>query len=268
MTASPAQASSTPRGPATGTLGVAPAPVRPGSRAGLLLDVALVAIVVGLAMLVRWRFMSAGPPAFVTPDSDDYLWPGYALASGLGFEPELRRTPLYPTFIGAVLAFGGNLTTLVAVQHGLGVVTAGLTYGLGRIAFGPVAGRAAGLVAGLMAALSGPLLIYEHYLMSEALFTLVLTLALLVLTIALRRPTRAWLLGAGATVALAGLTRPIGQAVVPIALGLPLLLTLPSPRQAQGKLWRVGLLRAGTVGVGLVLVLAPWTVRNLVFLVP
>src|SRR5438270_787976 len=82
----------------------------------------------------------------------------------------------------------------------------------------------AGLVAGLMAALSGPLIIYEHYLMSEALFTLVLTLALLALVVAVRRPTRAWLLVAGGAVALSGLTRPIGQAVVPIGLGLPLLL--------------------------------------------
>ena len=96
-----------------------------------------------VAIFVRARFLSAGPPTFVTPDSDDYLWPGYALASGLGFEPELRRTPLYPIFIGAVLAAGGNLATLAVVQHGLGVITAALTFGLGRVAFGPLAGRPA-----------------------------------------------------------------------------------------------------------------------------
>jgi hypothetical protein len=225
-------------------------------RGGLLLDALLLLIVVGVATAVRSRFLAVGAPVFVTPDSDDYLWPGYALASGLGFDPELRRTPLYPIFIGAVLATGGDLARLAAVQHGLGVVTAGLTFGLGRVAFGPLAGRIAGLLAGLMAALSGPLLIYEHFLMSEALFTLILTLALLVLVVALRHPSRAWLLLAGATVALAGLTRPIGQATVPIALGLPFLLALPS--------WRAGLTRAATVGIGIVLVLAPWTIRNLV----
>ena len=222
---------------------------------GLLVDVALILVVVLVAALVRARFLSAGAPTFVTPDSDDYLWPGFALASGLGFEPELRRTPLYPLFIGAVLAAGGNLATLAAVQHGLGVLTAALTFGLGRVAFGPVAGRPAGLLAGLMVALSGPLLIYEHYLMSEALFTLTLTLALLVLAAALRRPTARWLLAAGCAVALAGLTRPIGQGMVPIALGLPFLLALPA--------WKLGLKRAALVAAGIVLVMAPWTIRNL-----
>ena len=212
-------------------------------------------VVLVVAVLVRARFLAAGPPTFVTPDSDDYLWPGYALASGLGFEPELRRTPLYPIFIGAVLAAGGNLATLAVVQHGLGVVTAGLTFGLGRVAFGAWR-RPAGLLAGLMVALSGPLIVYEHYLMSEALFTLTLTLALLVLVVALRRPTTRWLLAAGGAVALAALTRPIGQAVVPVALGLPFLLALPA--------WRTGLRRAALVAVGLALVLAPWTIRNLV----
>lgn len=224
-------------------------------RAGFLLDAILVAVVVLVAILVRARFVAAGPPTFVTPDSDDYLWPGYALAAGLGFEPELRRTPLYPVFIAIVVGAGGNLATLAVVQHALGVVTAGLTFGLGRVAFGSIAGRPAGVLAGLMVALSGPLVIYEHYLMSEALFTLTLTLGLLVFVAALRRPTSWWLLAAGGAVALAGLTRPIGQALVPIALGLTVLLALPS--------WRTGFKRAGLVAVGILLVMAPWTIRNL-----
>ena len=149
-----------------------------GGRTDLFIDGLLMLVVLLVAVFVRARFLSAGVPAFVTPDSDDYLWPGYALASGLGFEPELRRTPLYSIFIAGVLAFGGNLATLAAVQHGLGVVTAGLTYLLGRAAFGGgsaagsgeageagvwrLAGRAGGLLAGLMVALSGPLIVYEH----------------------------------------------------------------------------------------------------------
>jgi hypothetical protein len=237
--------------PARGPLGL-----RGPRRAGLLLDLGLLTIVLVVAIVVRARFLSAGVPTFVTPDSDDYLFPGYALAAGLGFEPELRRTPLYPVFIGAVLATGGDLARLALVQHALGVVTAGLTFGLGRVTFGARAGRPAGLLAGLMAALSGPLIIYEHYLMSEALFTLALTLALLVLVTALRRPTKGWLLAAGGAVALGGLTRPVGQAVVPIGLALPWLLALPT--------WRVGLARAGMVALGLVVVLAPWTLRNVV----
>jgi hypothetical protein len=256
MTATPAPVGSSPPARSSTVGADRPSPSPATSRAGLLADGVLVLVVVAVAALVRARFLSAGPPTFVTPDSDDYLWPGFALASGLGFDPELRRTPLYPIFIAGVLAAGGDLATLATVQHALGVGTAGLTYGLGRVAFGPLAGRGAGLLAGLMVALSGPLVIYEHYLMAEALFTLVLTLALLVLVVALRRPATPWLLAAGGAVALAGLARPIGQLVVPVALGLPLLLALPG--------WRAGLRRSALAAIGIVLVLAPWMVRNVV----
>jgi 4-amino-4-deoxy-L-arabinose transferase-like glycosyltransferase len=242
--------------PAVNGTEIGPAATGAGRLSGYPTDALLVAGVMLVAALVRARFISAGAPTFVTPDSDDYLWPGFALASGLGFEPELRRTPLYPIFIALVLGAGGNLATLAVVQHALGAITAGLTFGLGRVAFGGIVGRLAGLVAGLMVAISGPLIVYEHYLMSEALFTLTLTLALLVLVVALRRPSRRWLLAAGAAVALAASTRPVGQALVPVALALPFLLALPD--------WRSGLKRAGLIAAGVAVVLAPWTIRNLV----
>jgi 4-amino-4-deoxy-L-arabinose transferase-like glycosyltransferase len=233
-----------------------PPPAGAGRGSASLIDAVLVVGVVLVAALVRARFVSAGAPTFVTPDSDDYLWPGFALASGLGFEPELRRTPLYPIFIATVLGAGGNLATLAVVQHALGAITAGLTFGLGRVAFGGIVGRLAGLLAGLMVAISGPLIVYEHYLMSEALFTLTLTLALLALVVALRTPSRWWLFAAGAAVALAASTRPVGQALVPVALGLPFLLALPA--------WRSGLKRAALIAAGIAVVLAPWTLRNVV----
>ena len=47
-----------------------------GGRAGLLIDGLLMLVVLLVAVFVRARFLSAGVPAFVTPDSDDYLWPG------------------------------------------------------------------------------------------------------------------------------------------------------------------------------------------------
>jgi hypothetical protein len=227
--------------------------------AGWAVDALLITLVVIVAATVRAVFLSSMVPALVTPDSDDYLWPGYALAHGIGFDPELRRTPLYPVFIAAVIGLGGTLTTMVTVQHALGVVTAALTYLLGRVSFGPngdaLSGRLAGLIAGLAVAISGPLIIYEHFLMSEAFFTGVLTLALLALVVALRRPTAGWLMVSGALVAATALTRPIGQAVVPLALGLPMLLALPR--------WRDGLRRALLVACGLAIVMAPWTIRNL-----
>src|SRR3954471_2101542 len=144
MTASSAPARSQRHMPAHETVETTHARVRFGPRTGLLLDLALLAVVLAAAVVAGARFMSAGPPTFVTPDSDDYLWPGFALASGLGFEPELRRTPLYPLFIAGALKLGGNLWSLAVAQHALGVVTAALAYGLGRAAFGGWTGRFVG----------------------------------------------------------------------------------------------------------------------------
>ena len=214
------------------------------------LDLLLLALVVGVAAWMRLQFVAIGVPAFVTPDSDDYLQPAYDLAHGLGFDLELRRTPLYPLFIALILALGGNLAGVATAQHALGVVTTAATYGLGRATFGPLAG----LLAGLAVAVSGPLLIYEHYVMAESLFTLVLTVAVLLLVVSVRRGATPWLLAAGMATGLAALTRPIGQAAVVVALGLPALLRLPRVRE--------GARRAGLVLAGLLLVVVPWTARN------
>jgi hypothetical protein len=214
------------------------------------LDLALLAVVVGVATWMRAQFLAVGAPLFVTPDSDDYLRPAYDLAHGLGFEPELRRTPLYSSFVAAVLAAGGDLIAVGVAQHALGALTAAAAFGLGRASYG----RWAGLIAGLAVAVSGPLLIYEHYLMAESLFTLLLTVAALILIVALRERGRAWLFAAGVAFGLAALTRPVGQAAIPVALGLPVVLALPR--------WRDGARRAALVGLGLLIVLLPWMLRN------
>jgi hypothetical protein len=122
------------------------------------------------------------------------------------------------------------------------------------------------LLAGLAVALSGPQLIYEHYLMSEALFGLLLTGASLamVVTLAAGSPTveaRAPFRGpalfsllAGCLLGLCALTRPVGQALLPLFLVACMLLL---PR------WRPALRTAGLALVGYLLLAAPWTLRNL-----
>lgn len=206
-----------------------------------------------LALLVRLAFSFRAPP-FVTNDSLSYLLPGFDLIHGGGFAPILKRPPLYSLFVGGVLGlFGEDTRALMLVQHLLGVVTVLLTYGIGRMLFG----LAGGLVAGLLTAISGPVVVTEHYLMSEALFTLLLTAGLLSYLGAVRTRRRGATLGllalAGALLGLAALTRPIAQLVLLIlAAGLPLLL----PR------WRPALL--GTVALVALfgVVVLPWMARN------
>ncbi|MFN8521715.1 MAG: hypothetical protein U0821_01240 [Chloroflexota bacterium] len=198
------------------------------------------------AAAVRWQFVAIGIPAFLTPDSDDYVLPAYRLATSTGFDPEIRRTPLYPVFLASVFAFGGNLATVTAAQHVLGVVTCLLTYVLGRLAFG----RIAGTIAGASIAISGPQIIYEHYVMSEVLFTCVLTAFLVIALWSAPRGTLP-LIATGIAAALCALTRPIGQAAYGLALMGPILI-----RRTGRKRATLTVLAAFLVASG------PWAVRG------
>jgi hypothetical protein len=222
--------------------------VRLSRRLSLISEAAAVVVLLTVAAGVRWVLVGTGVPTFVTPDSDDYLRPGLLLATGRGFEPELRRTPLYPLFLAAVLAASPSLSAIAVVQHALGVLTVGVTYALGRATFGPIAGFAAGAAI----AVSGPQLINEHYVMSEALFTLMATVSLAVTCLAVRSHSGPVATIAGVAAGLAGLTRPIGLLFVGIAL---LAMAAVGPRRAQQVMW---------CALGVALALGPWSVRNLV----
>jgi hypothetical protein len=228
------------------------------SRAGarrqeLALNLAMAAIIVIAAFALRWPFIDSGAPMFVTPDSESYLLPGWELAHGQGFNPELRRTPVYSLFIASVLTLlGDNLERLATVQHLIGVATALVVFTFARTIYGSLAG----LLAGLAVAISGPQLIYEHYLLSEALFTLLLSASLGAVVAGVARDSRGWLLLAGVVLALAALCRPIGQIAVPLAI----VFTVAS----AGRHVRVGVGRGAFVLLGVILIMGPWMLRNLV----
>ncbi len=216
---------------------------------GALLLIGVVAGVLRLAFLYR-------APVFLTGDSQSHFLPGFDLAHGFTFDPELRRPAGYPLFVAGVIAFlGEELRALAFVQHVLGVVTALLTYGLGRLTFG----RTAGVVGGLLVALNGALILSEHSVMTEALFGTLLAGALLALLLGARvsgAPSRRWgwfvlagvLLGAGA------LTRPVGQILL---LLVPLWLLL------LRRGWRSVLSDSLLVSLGFGLLIGPWMLRNL-----
>ena len=219
-------------------------------RDGALL--ALVGVLL-LALLLRVAFTFRAPP-FVTNDSLSYLLPGFDLIHGGGFDPILKRPPLYPMFVGGVLGlFGEDLRLLMLVQHLLGLVTVAVTFGIGRLLFG----LAGGLVAGTLTAISGPVLVTEHYLMSEALFTLLLITGLLCYLVAVRVERRAAMVKllalAGALLGLAALTRPIAQLVLTI-LAVGLLVLLPR--------WRSALLGVVAMLALFGVLVVPWMARS------
>src|SRR6187431_2754413 len=149
-------------------------------------DLLAILLIVLVAFTIRSAF-AFRVPAFVTKDSIEYVEPALALVDGEPFILAQRRTPVYPIMMaGSVALFGRDLLAITFAQHLLGIGTAIFTYGIGRHTFG----RAAGVLAGLGAALSSPLLIYEHYLITESVFTFFLILSMLLLVAGLRTERR------------------------------------------------------------------------------
>ncbi|MDP8925027.1 MAG: glycosyltransferase family 39 protein, partial [Chloroflexota bacterium] len=220
-----------------------------GPLGAVPLDLWAALFVLALALVMRLAFSFRAPP-FVTNDSLSYLLPGFDLAHGLGFAPILKRPPLYPAFVGGVIAlFGEELRVLVLVQHLIGVLVALATFALGRLAFG----TAVGLLAGSLTALSGPLLIMEHYLMSETLFAALQVGALLAYLLGARSGRLRLFVAAGLLLGLAALTRPIAQLTLVVMLaGLPML--APS--------WRPALRAAAVMLAVFAVTVVPWMVRN------
>jgi 4-amino-4-deoxy-L-arabinose transferase-like glycosyltransferase len=217
-------------------------------------DLAALLLVLVVAAIVRGAFLYRAP-IFATGDSEGYLAPGYALARGVEFDLNSKRTPGYPWLVAfAIVAGGEDLRSLVFLQHVLGVVTAGLTFALGRLAFTPArVGRSVGLVAGLLIALNGGLILSEHSVMTEALFVPLVVGTLTALVAALRTGSLALFGLAGLLLGLATLTRPVAQILVPI---IPLAALLVS------RSWRPTLLRTGVALAGFALMMAPWVVRS------
>lgn len=212
------------------------------ARHPIALSVALIGLVAVCARLI----MFDRAPVFIMKDSQSYFLPGWDLANGRDFDLELRRTPLYPWLIAAALrTFGESLGSIALVQHVLGVGTALATFWAGRLAFG----RGVGLFAGLLTAISGPLLIFEHYVMPEALFTFLLVVGSGCLLQGMRTPHLLWFALGGAGLAAAALTRPAAQLV---------LLALPAVMLVMRVPLRMVLLRAGVASAAFAAVTIPW----------
>ena len=203
-----------------------------------------------LALLLRLA-LHFRAPAFVGKDSQSYYLPGWSIAHLQPFELGQRRTPGYPLFIaGSILLLGEDLRSLALLQHVAGVATVGLSYLLGRLTFG----RAAGLLGGVLVALSGPLLLYERYVMSEALFGLLLALTAVLATCALRRPGPKIWLAVGLALGCAILARPVAQVLLPIVALAALL--------SAGGRWRRAAWSLGLLALGVALIQGPWVLRN------
>ncbi|MEQ1727852.1 MAG: hypothetical protein ABL982_05680 [Vicinamibacterales bacterium] len=190
-------------------------PVSPGTL--LLVTVLLTALLHGAVLLRVWpdpaRFMDQ-------PDSTEYVTLASNLLDGHGFtlstrppyEPDVRRTPVYPAVLAAVFAVAGRsprtgaLANLAIWCATLVVIALGLRRWGTRAAVWACAWLAVDITS----------LVYHHLVLTETLFALLVSGVVSVL--ALRPRRRSTVLLAGVLLGAATLCRPIAVLLGPALL--------------------------------------------------
>ena len=227
------------------------ASVRRAARARLGGRRALV-VVAAVAVAVRLPLGLLAPP-FVDVDTPQYLQRAFALLADGDLGADLRRAPGYPAFLAAAMwLLGADFPRILLLQHAMGIGIALLTADLGTRLYG----ARAGLAAGLITALSAPLLLAEHTLLTETLFGLLVVAGCWLALRALAPDRERWgpWFVVGLLFGLAALVRPVGQFLLP----LPAIVCL-----LAGGGWRRSLRVAVLVAAGGALALCPWMAYNL-----
>jgi 4-amino-4-deoxy-L-arabinose transferase-like glycosyltransferase len=222
----------------------------------------LVVIVLGGAA-ARLAFVSRVtiPPLYYN-DSNFFRTTGQNLANGLGYVdtgspyphqlvPTASHPPLFPGLLSVFDLLG--LQSITAQRLALAVVTsiAILVMGLlGRRVAGPLVGTVAAAIAAFNPVWIQPV----GALMSESIYLVVIPLLLLQALRCLEKPTIGRYAVMGIVIGCAVLIRS-DAIVFAVFLGVPLLFLIRSSWQNRGLLG-VALL------AGLILVLAPWLIRN------
>jgi hypothetical protein len=154
------------------------------------------------------------------PDTHTYLEPTQSLLTTFRFDsnqaPELSRTPGYSMLLAMGVISGRVFPTTLALQVILSTVT---TFGVAVLALGMGCTRRVAVLAAAIFAVEPTALIYVSKLLTETLFTALVTGVLIAITIWARR--RGWgpLITAAALVGAAALVRPVAYyAPVPLAL--------------------------------------------------
>ena len=207
-----------------------------------------------LAVRLLYILVIARDPVGVGGDASFYHSAANQLADGHFFYREIfghaYPTALHPPLFSIVLAPVALLGGVhLGAQRVVGCVIGSISVVLIAALGSRVGGRRAGLLAGSVAVVYPPFVTADGSLMSEPLYVLLVTVALL---LAVRRPSSMGRAAAlGGTIGLSVLTRTEG-ALLLVLLAWP---ATWSPRAGRGR--RV---LAATVACGLVV--APWVIRN------
>jgi 4-amino-4-deoxy-L-arabinose transferase-like glycosyltransferase len=222
-----------------------------------------------LALAVRVVSILANADFPVVGDALAFHLEGAHLAGGEGFRrafedaPTAEYPPLHIVFVAVADLLGlRGIEAQKLFFAVVGTVTVVLVALLGRAA---ARSDRVGVIAGVLAALYPMLWMPDGALMAETTYGLFVTATLLAAVALLRRPTlrNAALLGVAG--ALAALTRGEGVGLVAL-LGIAVAWRAPvAAARAPGgpPTWRVRARLVAVVGVTALVVIAPWTIRNL-----
>ncbi len=229
-----------------------------------------VLVILAAGAALRWPLLTLAP--FFTTDSRCcyYHYATNQLLAGQPFDSGLHFPPGYSLFLAAILAVtDGSTAAAILVQHFIGLASGLLVYLIGRRLFGSLVG----LAAALLTVLDVELALYEHAVLSEPLFTVLLLCGLAL--VLLRWPGSIWLkvAGFGLLAGAATLVRPTGLLLPCLVLLLPRL--GPASSAAGGisrnawyrRLWRasqrVRLTLVAIVGAALIVVpMMVWNQRT------
>ena len=216
---------------------------------------------VALVLRAAYAWLVHGSAAVPSSDSTTYDTIAWNLARGMGFQLG-ADAGLYPTaFVPPALpwalsllyrATGHSFIAAVMLMCVFGALVPPLLRSLGRAMFGP----AVGTWAGWLAAVHPLLIFFSGYVMTESLFSAALLLALLASVAWIKQPRAGRAFWSGALWGAASLTRPTA---LPLALVVaiwgwgPLGLALSGGERRR---------QVSMLLVGLVLAIAPWTIRN------
>lgn len=231
---------------------------RNGGRAGLAALAAILLLGLGLRVDHAWEgrapVYDASAYAAIAANLDQ----GHGFTAGSGAtQPSSNYSPGLPLFVAGIYKVTGGVHERLArlLLAAIGALSVLFTYLIGRRLSGP----AAGLIGAAAVAIYPALLEYQGMLMSEPLAATLLSAAVLAIFWAGdppsgQAPRARWL--------VPGLSLGALAMVRPEYLGVALLLALLVLLRGIRSDWKRSLARAAILLAGVVVVVAPWTVRN------
>lgn len=190
-------------------------PRRRPSRRAICADLTVIALLSVIAQMTH--FSAQKGRTVINGDSAQYVANAEALVSDDKTPHFEMRKPAYSFLLAGLLLIGGSLGWPAIALNNLLIATLPLAaYGLGL----HLRSRTLAWLAAVLTAVRLQYVVYGDRLMSEALYTCLLSFGLLLLVVGLSRTRVRWLCGAGCLIGLAWLTRASATAVMPAALAI------------------------------------------------